>query len=74
MSDYGELLTETALPYFFRCQGKHREHSNHDLNDDVGHRRPKWHLGINMKAFQEIPNTLEELNKRVITCIDTQAV
>jgi hypothetical protein len=67
------LLTETPLFYLCCCKGEHREYFDHDLNDDIDHRslRRKRDLGINLEAFEEIADTVKDLNKSIIACTDT---
>lgn len=67
--DY-ESLTETPLLDILRRQGQNGEYFNHYLYSHIGHRRGGGELSINMEPLEEIPDTFEEINERVVARTD----
>ena len=61
------MLTEPPLPDLICREGEHREQFDHYLDDNIGHYRSRRDRRINLQAFEEIPQALEQIEKGVVT-------
>jgi predicted cupin superfamily sugar epimerase len=58
--------TDSTLIYLFLRQDKHREQFYHNSNNDICHRFGRWDVDIDVEAFQEIAQALEEIEEVII--------
>lgn len=63
-------LTCSSLLNFLCRDGKERNYSDHNLYDDVCHRRSRWDGGVNFQSFKKIFDAAEEIDERVLTSTD----
>jgi hypothetical protein len=47
-------------------EGEHGEQLDHDLADYIRHRWSQRDIGIDPKAFEEVPDTFKQINKCVV--------
>ena len=62
----GSALTEPPLFDLSGCQGEHRKELNHYFDNDLDQHRSRRDHRINLEALEEIPKTLEQLEKRIV--------
>jgi hypothetical protein len=63
-------LTETSLFNLFRRQSKHRKQLDHYLDNYLRQYRSGRNRRINLQTLEEVPQTLEQLEKSIITGCD----
>jgi hypothetical protein len=54
----------------FRRDGKNTEHFNHDFHDNIGHRLSWSYFDVTLETFEELFDTLEQIDEHALTCID----
>jgi hypothetical protein len=64
-------LTEPPLFDLFGRQGKHRKKLNHYFDNDLDQHRSRRNHRIDLQTLQEIPQALEQLEKRIVARCNT---
>ena len=59
-------LTESPLFDLFGRQGKNRKELDHYFDNDVDQHRSGWNHRIYLQTLEEIPQALEQLEKRIV--------
>jgi hypothetical protein len=47
-------------------QAKHREYFSHNVHDDICHHLGRRHADINIKALEENPNAIKEIEEYIV--------
>jgi hypothetical protein len=61
-------LTRTTLFDLLRRDGKNTEHFNHDFHDNIGHRLSWSYFSVTLETFEELFDTLEQIDEHILTC------
>ena len=68
--DRGYQRTRSTPSHFLRCDREDVQHLNHDLYYNVRHRVCRRHRGISLKAFEEVFDTLKEIDECILARFD----
>ena len=66
INDHRKERTRSALSHFLRRDREDVQHLDHDLYYDVLHRVCRRHGYISLKTFEEVFDTLEEIDERIL--------
>jgi len=65
-----EKHTGSTLLHLLRRNREDVQDFDHDLHDYVSHRLSWWHFHVRFEAFEEIFDTLEEIDKGLLTRVN----